>query len=258
MRALTLRLVLPLCLGLGAPAHAVGACPDAAALGVLFSSCGGDARATALLLPEDLSALAPAQPGLVVTGAYTGAEKREGGMPKPVGLFIRAGEIVSREFAPMDGVLLIDAEGRPELYHREAVAFGPRVWRLDDREERAAFIAAAEAAGASVAQSHLIVVDGAADVAGRENAPRFRRRAFVTHPDGWWGIWDSGARRLTLREAALEIERALGADMALNLDMGSYDYCVAVSAEGAAEICGALGAGQTARLSNLLAVSRSR
>ena len=40
--------------------------------------------------------------------------------------------------------------------------------------------------------------------------------------------------------------------MALNLDMGSYNYCIWVRADGTASSCGALGIEGTDKLSNLI------
>ena len=43
--------------------------------------------------------------------------------------------------------------------------------------------------------------------------------------------------------------------MALNLDMGSFDYCVRRTT-GGTDPCGVLGVGDTAKLSNLLRLSQ--
>lgn len=228
------------------------ACPEPS-LEILFHSCwGAGARAEIRLLPEDgLPEPGPALQ-LAVTGAYTGTDTREGGAPNPVGLLIREGRTVNPTLARMDGILVIGGDGRPRLHHRERVPVAKEPADLTDLEERRRFIAWAEAAGASVLQSHLLVVEGRSDVREREQAPRFRRRLFFEDGAGF-GLFQT-ADPLTLAEAADAVLGLGGVRMALNLDMGSYDYCR--RARGAeTDRCGYRSGTETAGLSNLLVLA---
>ena len=236
-------------LGIGVAASAeAGVCdaPDASTL--LWSDCDGASTARLVLLPEDAS-VTPSD-AIDVTGAYTATDKREGGRPKPVGLFVRSGDVVSREYVRFDGLLVIDAAGEATLGYRRRARFGGDIFDLEDKEARKAFIDAVAARGGSLLQSHLLIVEGAVDTAPVAGAPRFRRRILMQDEDGSLGLYDSTPRALTLNEAANEVARLFSPAMALNLDMGSYDFC-----RQGETLCGALRYDETGKLSNLLRFS---
>lgn len=227
------------------------ACPPPSAE-LLFHSCWGRAGLEVLLLPDDLPILPGLSTGrrLIVTGAYTARDTRDDGLPKPVGLFIRNGMVVNPNLARMDGVLVVDPEsGAPVLYHRTNVLFAEKVYDLTILHQRRAFTTAAAKAGISVLQSHLLIVDGKVDVRPQDEAPVFVRRMFFVSAEGF-GVYQPGAA-MTLRAAAESLADEIAPTMALNLDMGSYDYCRA-SAYGAEVGCGILGSSGTEKLSNLL------
>lgn len=199
------------------------ACPEPAP-DLLFHSCWGEARATLVLRPDEP---VPARPSdaeqLTVTGVYTGRDTRPNGSPNPVGLFIDGGAVINPTLARMDGILVIEPSGALGLHHRERVPFDGAVVDLTNPSARITFAQAAAAQGLSVAQSHLLVVDGRLDVRDREGAPRFVRRLLFTDDHGF-GLWQSGTAQ-TLFEAGKQIVNRLAPRMALNLDMGSYDIC---------------------------------
>jgi len=228
-----------------------GACP-APSDQLLFHSCWGDARIAVLLLPEELPLPEPSAEGrrMVVTGAYTGRENRTEGRPKPVGLFVHRGTVINRNLGRMDGVLLIDpATGQPELHHRQRLVLGGRSFDLTQLDQRLAFLAGASALGVSALQSHLLIVDGAVDVREQEDAPVFTRRILFVDAEGF-GLYQTRWPQ-TLFDAAHQVLSDLAPRMALNLDMGSYDYCQRTE-EGVESGCGALDRSSTAKLSNLL------
>lgn len=231
-------------------AGAAAACP-APSPELLFHSCWGAAGAELLLLPED--ALPPLDAGmrdLIVSGAYTGTEARAEGGPKPVGLFVHGGRVVNPNLGRMDGILVLPPGGPPRIAERSRVALGTATYDLSDMAERRAFAAAAARTGTEVLQSHLLVVDGRPDVRPREDAPAHRRRILFTGPEGW-GVWQTRAPE-TLHAATLAIAARLAPRMALNLDMGSFDYCWWRAPGAAPRRCGVRREGDTARLSNLL------
>jgi hypothetical protein len=225
------------------------ACPPPAPE-LLLHSCRTEARARAILLPED-PLPEPARPALVVTGAYTATDARAGGLAKPVGLFVHGGEVVNPNLARMDGILVIEPEtGALRLHHRARVPLRAETFDLRELGERRAFAEAARRAGLSVLQSHLLVVDGRVDAQPVEGAPSAVRRLLFTDGAGY-GLWQS-PRPMTLHEAAEALAAAHAPRMALNLDMGGHDYCWRLAPDGARS-CGLLGRGETGALSNLLA-----
>lgn len=238
-----IRLLIPFVLGATAAQAAGGGLCDIQDDELIFTSCAGGA-VELRLLPEDAGATPDG--ALDVTGGYTATDRRAEGRPKPVGLFVRGGEVISREYVRFDGVLTVD-DGAPTLHHRRRVLFSGQRYDLEDAADRAAFLSRAAAAGSAVMQSHLLIVDGMVDTAPIDGAPRFRRRILFQMKDGAFGVFDSSPRMLTLNEATEEVAARFAPDMALNLDMGSYDFC-----RSGAKLCGALGPQSLGKLSNLL------
>jgi hypothetical protein len=222
---------------------------------VLFHSCWGQGRLAVVLLPEDLPLPEAAPQGrrLVVTGAYTARDSRGDGLAKPVGLFVHGGAVINPNLGRMDGVLLVDPDnGAPELHHRARLALGGRDYDLTVLDQRRAFLAEASARGLSVLQSHLLIIDGRVDVRQQDDAPVYVRRMLYVDDEGF-GLYQT-RWPVTLHDAARQLAEALAPRMALNLDMGSYDYCQRT--EAAAEAgCGRLDRDDTGKLSNLLVLS---
>lgn len=224
---------------------------------VLFHSCRGQATAELLLLPEEAESLTVPSPGdaLVVGGGYTGTDQRDEGRPNPVGIFVDDGRLVNPNLARMDGILVIDPDGQPQIHHATRVPLRDAVADLTDPDQRLDFAAWAAENGLSVMQSHLLITDGRVDVRPQMDAPKARRRLLFSGPDGW-GVYQT-RNAVTLFDAAFELNRRIRPEMALNLDMGSYDYCLRTT-DGAAINCGVLGVSETAKLSNLLRFTRPR
>ncbi|MEM1345385.1 MAG: hypothetical protein AAGI34_12505 [Pseudomonadota bacterium] len=237
----------------GAPAESAPAptqppCPEPAP-SLLFHSCWGRARAELLLFPEDtLPATTAAGRQLTITGAYTGRDRRAGDKPNPVGLFIHSESAINETLARMDGVLVLSPDTLT-LHHRARVTLDGTPYDLREPTQRQRFTESARAAGLGVLQSHLLVVDGVSDVTDTEGAPRFTRRILFTK-DGAWGVYQTKTA-LTLHDATEAVLRAHAPEMALNLDMGSYDYC-RLSIAGTIRNCGYRALSDTDLLSNLL------
>ena len=222
---------------------------------LLFHSCHGPAGAELLLLPEEAEALSAPGAGdsLAIGGTYTGTDQRAGGLPNPVGLFVDQGKVVNPNLSRMDGILIIDPDGEPQLHKATRVPLRGGRTDLGDPGQRREFANAAAEEGSSVLQSHLLIIDGRVDVRQQDDAPKARRRLLFVGPSGW-GIYQT-RDAVTLFDAAWELKRRFSPDMALNLDMGSFDYCVA-SRGGARSVCGVLGPKQTEKLSNVLRFTR--
>jgi hypothetical protein len=149
----------------------------------------------------------------------------------------------------MDGILVIDAEGQPSIHQSTRVPQRDGVADLTDPDQRLDFAAWASENGLSVLQSHLLIVDGRLDVRPQLDAPKARRRLLFTDRHGW-GVYQT-TDAVTLFDAGFELQQRFRPRMAINLDMGSFDFCVA-TAGGAATPCGVVDPGQTDKLSNVL------
>ena len=237
--------------GAGAGAEGREACP--AGPGIRAAICGGQGRAEILLMPQQAARLDDAPPGAVtVTGAYTGAGARASGQgPKPVGVFIARGERISLELARMDGLLVVDMDGRARISTVRDARLGGRGFDLSTLPGRIAFAREAEGVGASALQSHLLIRDGALDLRPVADAPLARRRILFQTASGALAIWES-ARARTLYGAAVTLREGFAPVMALNLDMGGHDFCE-IAGAGVPRSCGIVGRGEDmARLSNLV------
>ena len=233
-------------------AAALALAPAPALADLLGAACPGPGAAAILLMPEEAGRLDDAPLGaLTVTGAYTGADRRAEDRPRPVGVFVHAGRTISLELARMDGLLVVGRDGAARIAEVRAAPLGGTVHDLRGLDGRMAFARAAAEAGASAFQSHLLIRDGALDLRELPAAPRAPRRLLLEDAEGRLILWGSGARPLTLHEAATEALAAHAPRMALNLDMGTWDFCERMTAGGAIS-CGLLGREGTARLSNLL------
>lgn len=254
MIATPVQVVLGVAIGVLVAAPAVAGCPDEDDR-LLFHSCHGPATIELLLLPEESAALDDLPPGesLTVTGGYTGTDRRADGRPNPVGLFVDEGRVVSPNLARMDGILIIGRNGRPGIHRATLVPLRGGTADLTDPDQRLDFADRAAEQGLSVLQSHLLIADGRLDVRQLPDAAVARRRMLFTGEDGW-GVYRT-ANPVTLFDAAYELQQRHRPDMAINLDMGSYDYCVAVRG-GAVRNCGVVSAGEAEKLSNLLRLTR--
>ncbi|MEL6775111.1 MAG: hypothetical protein AAFP23_10120, partial [Pseudomonadota bacterium] len=215
-----------------------------------------------ILVPDDLPLPGDAPSAaiteqIIVTGAYTGRDTRPSGDPAPVGLTVRRGMVVGRNLARMDGILVLEPEpdgmAAPRLYRRDAVAIDGRRYDLRDPAIRAQFLEVAARLGASVLQSHLLVIDGRVDTRAVEGAPLAKRRLLFTKGHSF-GLWES-AGAVTLDDAARAIAAEVAPDMALNLDMGSFDLCLR-HIEGREIACGFNPSDFDTRLSTLLVLKR--
>ncbi len=213
---------------------------------VLIHSCQTDLQIHLRVLPDEMQANSHHM--LTVAGTYSSADRF--GVE---GLVIKDGQIVSRRYQNWDGVLIINKKGMPNLFHARDVALGGENYNLKEKSLRDGFVAKAKRMGVAVLQSHLLINDSRLDLEDVADAPKFKRRMLVTMNDGSFGIWES-TQAETLYDAAHQVQQELNPKMALNLDMGAYDYCVSGPA-GAQKDCGRLIVSKD-KLTNLLAFTK--
>lgn len=191
------------------------ACPTSFSL--LINSCKTPITAQLRVLPND--AKLDEQHLLSVTGAYSSGDRF--GIE---GLVIHNGKLISRRYQSWDGVLVIDSQGVPKLFNAHDVLVENIRYNLKEKASREQFIKKAIASDLSVIQSHLLISNGELDLNEVDNAPRFKRRLLVSFADGNFAIWETKQSE-TLYDAAANLLQEVAPEMALNLDMGAYDYC---------------------------------
>lgn len=229
------------------PAAAGGAPPEL----MMLEATPGEARVRLLFLPDDAAAIErPSKPEverLTVTGAYSSGDRFG-----PEGFVLKRGEALRPVPQGWDGVLLVDAEGRARIFDVSAAELAGDRYNLRDVEARRVFLRMAESRGLSAIQSHLLVKEGVLDLKPVDGARRFRRRLLFQTEDGRIGVFDTSPKPTTLFEAAVALKTKVdGVHMALNLDMGTYDFCVWRTAD-VRRLCGVLTAHEQQALTNLI------
>lgn len=212
---------------------------------LLIASCNNPLSVKLRVLPDDTEP--DSTHLLTVAGTYSSADRF--GVE---GLAIKNGEIISRRYQNWDGVLIITDDGLPRVFHAEDINIESEKYNLKEKSSREAFLKNATKNKFSVLQSHLLIRNKMLDLEDVENAPRFKRRLLVILEDESFGIWETRAPE-TLYEAARQLQDDLNPKMALNLDMGAYDYCF-LGPVGVQIDCGNLNVSED-KLTNLLEFS---
>ncbi|MBX2856634.1 MAG: hypothetical protein KTR21_16725 [Rhodobacteraceae bacterium] len=222
--------------------------------GVLFQETQpGSAEISILFLPDELDQLPPtsgAPTRVVATGAYTSGDRFA-----PEGFVIRSGDATHPYPQGWDGLLLTWPDGGAMISDVSDTKLDGTVYNLRDRESRQAFLERAEDLRLSALQSHLLIRNGELDLRPSENAPTFRRRMLFQMEDGRIGVYDTSPRLVTLYEAAAELLDSIGPEMALNLDMGAYDFCEQAWS-GRFSRCGLLDRDGLSKLTNLIVLKK--
>lgn len=211
--------------------------------GTVLFECEIGACNSAIIDPK--SGQAQGNHSLRVTGTYTNSDHSN-----IVGIAVIEGKILNQNRQKWDGVFLI-SQGQGRIMHRQAVAVDGAVFNLDT--DREAFLSLAKAKNLSIIQSHLLINAGKVDVRNQARQPRFIRRMLYQMPNGDLGIYQT-ENAVTLYDAAMEIAKDIAPLMALNLDMGSFDYCVLRTGI-EKTICGVANVSESA-FSNFIELSR--
>lgn len=213
----------------------------------------GAASVQVRFLPDETEAIDDLPAGewerLLVTGAYSSGDRFA-----PEGFVIRHGDPTHPWPQGWDGLLVTAPDGTAAIHDVTRIDMGDAWFNLRDKTERRAFVDRAGRDGLTAIQSHLLINEGVLDVHPRDGAPRFRRRLLFQLDDGRLGLWDTHPRAATLHEAAVELFDALAPRMALNLDMGAYDFCEKATSN-AAESCGIVDRRQMQNLTNLIEIT---
>ncbi|MBF0613264.1 MAG: hypothetical protein G8345_08230 [Magnetococcales bacterium] len=182
---------------------------------------------------------------LEVTAAYTSD------IQYPVGFFAVQGRVINPAVQPWEGLVTVSANGQLEIRHAGDVSLTGRTlqWTTSQQDYRL-FVQQVEERKLSVFQSHLLIGMGRNLVKNLENQPKVPRRVLFRDRMGGVGIYDSLEEPLTLFEVAEILLQNFQPFHAVNLDMGSYNFCVYYFQGGPQQQCGV--PKPKAHLSNLL------
>ena len=159
-----------------------------------------------------------AEADLVITGAYTQAERHA-----IDGLTFIDGYLKNRDIEDWDGIFLIH-DDKAQIFDAGRVALDGEEYDLTASNELYTFTEVAKREKISLIQSHLLIRDGSLDIRDQGDTPKFVRRILFIDADNALGVWQSDEAK-TLYEATRELFDTHHPIMAINLDMGAYDYC---------------------------------
>lgn len=157
---------------------------------------------------------------LVVSAIYTSP------LGMPVGLNIMDGAVINPAIQKFDGLILIDKDGQISLTHIDELEYNLKSYRIrSSLEDYQNFLQKARRDGLSVLQSHLILDHGNILIQDNAKGRKSRRRILFESSDGGLHIYDSFEKKLTLFEAAKYLKDNYEAQLAVNLDMGDFNFC---------------------------------
>jgi len=159
---------------------------------------------------------------LIVTGTYTSP------FHAPVGFTINQGKVLNPALQKWDGILVIDYNGKAHIADMNHLMYN--FTRFDIRnsyKDYLTFFKIAQVNKLTIIQSHLIISNGNILI-DKQNLKRekFRRRVIFQTKDNALYVYDSFQQRLTFYQLAKILKNKYNAQIALNLDMGTYNYAV--------------------------------
>lgn len=169
---------------------------------------------------NDLIDLKGSENRLVLSAIYTSP------LAMPVGLNLRNGEVINPAIQKFDGLILIDKDGQISLTHIDHLVYNLKPYHIRTSfEDYKSFLRKARKERLSVLQSHLILNNG--DILIQDNAKgrKMRRRILFATSDGGIHIYDSFEKNHSLYDAAKYVKDNYVAQVAINLDMGDFNFC---------------------------------
>ncbi len=184
---------------------------------------------------------------LIVTGGYTSPLKI------PAGLAINKGKIINPALQKWDGFLIIDSDGKIHIADVNQINYQFRQFNLHKSyEDYRYFLKIASREKLTVIQSHLLINQGKILTTEGKNSKIFRRRVVFGTADGGIHVYDSLEQVITLHALAKTLKEQYDAQIALNLDMGIYNYGMLYNKKGKTKDYSSLG--QNIILSNVLVI----
>jgi hypothetical protein len=159
---------------------------------------------------------------LIVTGTYTSP------FNTPVGLTINQGKVLNPALQKWDGILVIDYNGKAHITDINHLMYNFTLFDIrNSYKDYLTFFQIAQVNKLTIIQSHLIISNGNILI-DKQNLKRekFRRRVIFQTKDNALYVYDSFKQRLTFYKLAQILKNKYNAKIALNLDMGTYNYAV--------------------------------
>jgi len=182
---------------------------------------------------------------LIITGAYTSSYKR------PVGLFSSNGKIINPAIKKWTGILIVKNKKMYIENARNIPIEFKIINIIENFNDYLFFLKWVEKNDISVLQTHMLV-DNSKVVVSNKNNKKFRRRVIYEDINNNIKIYDSENKKLTLFDLSNILIKNHKAKKAINLDMGTYDYC-SYKKDNKTTNCGYLK--DTNILSNLIEIS---
>lgn len=169
---------------------------------------------------NDLIDLKGSEFRLVLSGTYTSP------LGMPVGLNVLRGEVINPAIQKFDGLILLDREGQISLTHIDHLEYNLKPYRIRSSfSDYKSFLQKASKDRLSVLQSHLILNHGNILIQDNANGRKMRRRVLFATSDGGIHIYDSFEKDHSLFDAAKFVKDTYAAQIAINLDMGDFNFC---------------------------------
>jgi len=165
------------------------------------------------MLPESF-----AEDRFMFTGTYTSP------LGMPAGLAIGREGVINPFLQSWEGLILIQ-NGKIYLNSLFDLHLGNRSLHVAENfRDFQDFVRHVEAQGGALLQSHLLVYEGRSALRAESNKRKMRRRVIFQTGDGGLHLFDSRDRRLSFEEVAGELIDKFKAEIAINLDMGGFNY----------------------------------
>lgn len=162
--------------------------------------------------------------GIVMTGTYSSI------INMPAGLAANMGKIINPVIQAFDGLIIINSQGEITLTHIDNLQYDLRSLHIRSSfRDYQNFLKLIENNRLSVLQSHLFINNGELLIDDKQNSPKARRRLLFQTADNSVHVFDSQVKEMTLYEAANFIKANFKAIIAINLDMGEYNFCTVYS-----------------------------
>jgi hypothetical protein len=169
---------------------------------------------------KELEPLGTKSNRIVMAGGYTAPDSL------PDGLTIVNGTVVNPTLQKFDGLIIIHPNHQIELTNVDNIRLNETVLHLKSNPtDLTTLLNIATKNKISILQSHLLLDKGMILIGEKASTRVFRRRVIFQTSDHQLYVYDSLDKKETLLETATRLKQQFGANTAINLDMGTYNYC---------------------------------
>jgi len=157
---------------------------------------------------------------IILTGTYTSP------FAIPTGLCIINGEIINPALQKWNGLLILNKDRQLNIYSADDLTVDFKDLKIKTNyNDYIDFVEKLKQDKLSVIQSHLILYKGNVLIENNPQEKKFRRRIIFQTADNSIHIYDSFDKEVTLFDIATSLHADFKAVSAINLDMGTYNFC---------------------------------